>query len=180
MQEVYIYDAIRTPRGRRKAGGALNEIEPTALAAGLLDARKERNTLDTSRVDDVVPGCVSPVLDQGFDIGRGAVLLSSWDHSVPGVQVDPFCASGLEVVQLGAQRIRSGSDQLIVAGGVDSMSRVPARTGGVHRFVDQIGIEAFVVRANELADRHGERFRAPDGFATKTGSRSDKLNALFA
>jgi acetyl-CoA C-acetyltransferase len=130
MQEVYIYDAVRTPRGRGKAGGALNEIKPTALAAGLLDALKERNGLDTSRVDDVVLGCVSPVLDQGFDIGRGAVLLSSWDHAVPGVQVDRFCASGLEAVQQAAQRIRSGWDQLIVAGGVDSMSRVPMGASG--------------------------------------------------
>jgi acetyl-CoA C-acetyltransferase len=130
MQEVYIYDAVRTPRGRGKAGGALNEVKSTALAAGLLDALKERNGLDTSRVDDVVLGCVSPVLDQGFDIGRGAVLLSSWDDSVPGVQVDRFCASGLEAVQQAAQRIRSGWDQLIVAGGVDSMSRVPMGAAG--------------------------------------------------
>src|SRR5882757_5393236 len=130
MQEVYIYDAVRTPRGRGKAGGALNEVKPTTLAAGLLDALKERNQLDTSRVDDVVLGCVSPVLDQGFDIGRGAVLVSSWDHAVPGVQVDRFCASGLEAVQQAAQRIRSGWDQLIVAGGVDSMSRVPMGASG--------------------------------------------------
>jgi len=130
MQEVYIYDAVRTPRGRGKASGALNEIKPTALAAGLLDALKDRNGLDTSRVDDVVLGCVSPVLDQGFDIGRGAVLLSSWDYAVPGVQVDRFCASGLEAVQQAAQRIRSGWDQLIVAGGVDSMSRVPMGASG--------------------------------------------------
>jgi acetyl-CoA C-acetyltransferase len=130
MQQVYIYDAVRTPRGRGKASGALNEIKPTALAAGLLDALKERNGLDTSRVDDVVLGCVSPVLDQGFDIGRGAVLLSSWDYAVPGVQVDRFCASGLEAVQQAAQRIRSGWDQLIVAGGVDSMSRVPMGASG--------------------------------------------------
>lgn len=130
MQEVYIYDTVRTPRGRGKAGGALYEIKPTALAAGLLNALRERNGLDTTRVDDVVLGCVSPVLDQGFDIGRGAVLLSSWDNSVPGVQVDRFCASGLEAVQQGAQRIRSGWDQLIVAGGVDSMSRVPMGASG--------------------------------------------------
>jgi len=83
MQEVYIYDAVRTPRGRGKAGGALNEVKPTTLAAGLLDALKERNQLDTSRVDDVVLGCVSPVLDQGFDIGRGAVLLSSGTMRFP-------------------------------------------------------------------------------------------------
>ncbi len=130
MQDVYIYDAVRTPRGRGKAGGSLNEVKPTALAAGLLDALRERNGLDTSRVDDVVLGCVSPVLDQGFDIGRGAVLLSSWDDAVPGVQVDRFCASGLEAVQQAAQRIRSGWDQLIVAGGVDSMSRVPMGASG--------------------------------------------------
>ena len=130
MHQVYIYDAVRTPRGRGKAGGALNEIKPTALAAGLLDALKARNGLDTSRVDDVVLGCVSPVLDQGFDIGRGAVLLSSWDDTVPGVQIDRFCASGMEAVQQAAQRIRSGWDQLIVAGGVDSMSRVPMGASG--------------------------------------------------
>lgn len=125
MQEVYIYDAIRTPRGRGRANGSLHEVKPVNLVVGLLEELRARHDLDTSQVDDVVLGCVTPVLEQGFDVARMAVLLSSWDEGVPGVQLNRFCSSGLEAVQQAAGRIRSGWENLIVAGGVESMSRVP-------------------------------------------------------
>ncbi|WP_339097659.1 acetyl-CoA C-acetyltransferase [Deinococcus sp. VB142] len=125
VQEVYIYDAVRTPRGRGRASGSLHEVKPVQLVVGLLEGLKERNSLDTAQVDDVILGCVTPLLEQGFDIARVAVLLSSWDESVPGVQLNRFCSSGLEAVQQAAGRIRGGWDNLIVAGGVESMSRVP-------------------------------------------------------
>lgn len=178
MQEVYIYDAVRTPRGRGKAGGALNEIKPTALAASLLDALKARNALDTSRVDDVVLGCVSPVLDQGFDIGRGAVLLSSWDDTVPGVQVDRFCASGLEAVQQAAQRIRSGWDQLIVAGGVDSMSRVPMGAAGGSLFDPASALKmGFVpqgISADLIATMEGVTREEVDAYSVESHRRATR------
>ena len=125
VQEVYIYDAVRTPRGRGRASGSLHEVKPVQLVVGLLEGLKERNSLDTAQVDDVILGCVTPLLEQGFDIARVAVLLSSWDEGVPGVQLNRFCSSGLEAVQQAAGRIRGGWDSLIVAGGVESMSRVP-------------------------------------------------------
>jgi len=177
MAEVYIYDAVRTPRGRGKASGALHEIKPTALVAGLLDELKERNALDTSKVDDVVLGCVSPVMDQGFDIGRAAVLLSSWDHSVPGVQVDRFCASGLEAVQLAAQRIRSGWDHLIVAGGVESMSRVPMGAAGGSIFDPMSAIDmAFVpqgISADLIATMEAYTRADVDAYALESQRRAN-------
>ena len=130
VQEVYIYDAVRTPRGRGRANGSLHEVKAIDLLVGLMEALKERNDLDTSKVDDLVLGCVTPVSEQGFDIARNAVLASSWDEGVPGVQLNRFCASGLEAVQQSAERIRSGWDNLIVAGGVESMSRVPMGSDG--------------------------------------------------
>lgn len=124
-QEVYIYDAVRTPRGRGRASGSLHEVKPTDLVVTLLEELKSRHRLDTAQVDDVILGCVMPVLEQGFDVARMAVLLSSWDQGVPGVQLNRFCSSGLEAVQQAAGRIRSGWEHLMVAGGVESMSRVP-------------------------------------------------------
>lgn len=131
MPEVaYIYDAIRTPRGKGKAGGSLYEVKPVTLGAGLLKALQSRHDLDTSRVDDVVMGCVSPVGEQGGDIAKTIVQFAQWDESVPGVQLDRFCASGLEAVNLAAMKIASGWESLVVAGGVESMSRVPMGTAG--------------------------------------------------
>ena len=131
VKEVYIYDAIRTPRGRGRANGTLHEVRPIDLMVGLLETLKERTQLDTSKVDDLVLGVVTPVQEQGNDIARLAINNSSWDENVSGVQLNRFCASGLEAVQQGAERIRSGWDNLIVAGGVESMSRVaPGSDGG--------------------------------------------------
>jgi acetyl-CoA C-acetyltransferase len=128
--DAFIYDAIRTPRGKGKAGGSLHEVKPIRLVTGLLEALKERNDLDTSRVDDVVMGCVSPLGEQGSVIPKIALLMSSWDQSVAGVQLSRFCASGLEAVNLAAMKVASGWEDLVVAGGVESMSRVPMGSDG--------------------------------------------------
>lgn len=128
--EVYIYDAIRTPRGRGKPDGALNEVTPVKLAAGLLKALKKRNHLKSKDIDALLMGCVSPVGDQGADIAKAAALLAGWNPSIPGIQINCFCASGLEAINLGAMRIASGSEQLVVAGGVESMSRLPLGSDG--------------------------------------------------
>ncbi|YAL82991.1 acetyl-CoA C-acetyltransferase [Dermacoccaceae bacterium W4C1] len=129
--QAIIYDALRTPRGKGKAGGALHEVKPIDLVVGLLDALRERNPdLDPAVIDDIVLGCVSPVGDQGADIARVAALKAGMPETVAGVQLNRFCASGLEAVNQAAARVRSGFEDLIVAGGVESMSRVPMASDG--------------------------------------------------
>ncbi|MHA6138259.1 acetyl-CoA C-acetyltransferase [Pseudomonas mohnii] len=130
MTQALIFDAIRTPRGKGKADGALHSVKPVNLVAGLFTALQQRTALDTSQVDDVVLGCVTPVGDQGADIAKTAAQVADWDVSVAGVQINRFCASGLEAVNLGAMKIRSGFEDLVVVGGVESMSRVPMGSDG--------------------------------------------------
>lgn len=127
---AYIYDAVRTPRSKGKKDGTLHEVKPIDLGAGLLKGLQSRHDLDTSYVDDVVMGCVSPVGEQGSDIAKMIVQRANWDESVAGVQLDRFCASGLEAVNFAAQKIASGWEDLVVAGGVESMSRVPMGSSG--------------------------------------------------
>lgn len=133
---AYIFDAIRTPRSKGKAGGSLHEVKPVALAAGLLRELQQRNDLDTSVVDDVILGCVTPVGEQGSCIAKAAVQYAGWDESVAGFQLDRFCASGLEAVNTAAQKIASGWEDLIVAGGVECMSRVKMGSNGGAMFSD--------------------------------------------
>lgn len=130
MTQAFIFDALRTPRGKGKADGALHSVKPVNLVAGLLRALQQRTALDTSQVDDVVLGCVTPVGDQGSDIAKTATQVADWDVSVAGVQINRFCASGLEAVNLGAMKVRSGFEELVVVGGVESMSRVPMGSDG--------------------------------------------------
>ncbi|AZE90732.1 acetyl-CoA C-acetyltransferase [Pseudomonas orientalis] len=130
MTQALIFDAIRTPRGKGKADGGLHSVKPVNLVAGLLTALAQRNDLDTRQVDDIVLGCVTPVGDQGADIAKTAALVADWDVSVAGVQINRFCASGLEAVNLGAMKVRSGFEDLVVVGGVESMSRVPMGSDG--------------------------------------------------
>ncbi|MBT9572955.1 MAG: acetyl-CoA C-acetyltransferase [Pseudomonas umsongensis] len=130
MTQALIFDALRTPRGKGKPSGALHSVKPVSLVAGLLTALQQRTDLDTSQVDDVVLGCVTPIGDQGSDIAKTAVQVAEWDVSVAGVQINRFCASGLEAVNLGAMKVRSGFEDLVVVGGVESMSRVPMGSDG--------------------------------------------------
>jgi len=123
-RDAYIFDAIRTPRGKGKKDGSLYEVKPVTLLGNLLNNLQERNDLDTSQVEDIVIGCVSPVGEQGGDIAKIAALYAGWDDVVSGFQLNRFCASGLEAVNLAAMKIRSGWEELVVAGGVESMSRV--------------------------------------------------------
>ncbi|MGO2817221.1 MAG: acetyl-CoA C-acetyltransferase [Brevibacterium aurantiacum] len=130
MSEAYIYDAVRTPRGKNR-GGALHSVKPIDLVTGLIDALRERNPdLDDKAIDDLVLGVVSPVGEQGGDIARTAALVAGLDESVAGVQVNRFCASGLEAVNIAAQKVGSGFENLVLAGGVESMSRVPLGSDG--------------------------------------------------
>lgn len=135
-QSAYIYDAIRTPRGKGKKDGSLYTIKPVQLAAGLLTELQARHDLDTAQVEDVVLGCAQPVGEQGSDIAKGALLYAGWDDGVPGVQLDRYCASGLDAVNQAAGRIASGWEDLIVAGGVESLSRIPMGSAGGAVFND--------------------------------------------
>lgn len=127
---AYIFDAVRTPRSKGKPGGSLHEVKPIDLGAGLLRALRDRHDLDTAYVDDVVMGCVTPIGEQGSDVAKMIVQNADWDESVAGVQLDRFCASGLEAVNIAAQKVASGWEDLVVAGGVESMSRVPMGSNG--------------------------------------------------
>jgi len=128
MAEAFVFDAIRTPRGRGKSSGSLHEVKPITLLTGVLKELQRRHDLDTAQVDDVVMGCVTPVGEQGSCIAKTAALAAGWDFRASGVQLNRFCASGLEAVNMAAQKVRSGWEDLVVAGGVESMSRVPLGT----------------------------------------------------
>ena len=130
MSEAFVYDAIRTPRGKGKKDGSLHEVKPVNLLAGLLTELQRRNDLDTAAVDDVVMGVVSPIGEQGSVLPKVAALKAGWDWRCSGVQLNRFCASGLEAVNMAAMKVRSGWEDLVVAGGVESMSRVPIGSDG--------------------------------------------------
>ena len=130
MADAYIYDAVRTPRGRGKKDGALHEITALSLATQVLEALRDRNDLDTSHVDDVVLGCVAPVGEQGSDIARTAVLNADYAQTTAGVQINRFCASGLEACNMAAAKVMTGEAEMAIGGGVESMSRVPMGSDG--------------------------------------------------
>ncbi len=130
MIDAYIFDAVRTPRGKGKQTGSLYEAKPIQLLQTVMDAIQKRNNLDTKNVNDLFIGCVTPLWDQGANIAKAALLYSGWDQSIPGMQLNRFCASGLESVNMAAMKIRAGWGNLVLAGGVESMSRVPMGSDG--------------------------------------------------
>ncbi|MGE4013786.1 MAG: beta-ketoacyl synthase N-terminal-like domain-containing protein, partial [Alphaproteobacteria bacterium] len=136
MTDAYIFDAVRTPRGKGKKDGSLHEVRPIELAVTALAALRDRNELDTSKVDDVVFGVVEPAGEQGADITRLAVLHAGYDQSVSGIQINRFCSSGLDAVNFASAQVMSGQADLTVAGGVESMSRVPMMAAGGAYYTD--------------------------------------------
>jgi len=130
MTHAMIFDAVRTPRGKGKKDGSLHSVKPVDLLGGLLNQLQARHDFDPAEVDDVVMGCVSPVGEQGSVLPKTALLKAGWDYRVSGVQINRFCASGLEAVNMAAQKVASGWEDLVVAGGVESMSRVPMGSDG--------------------------------------------------
>jgi acetyl-CoA C-acetyltransferase len=130
MADAYIYDAVRTPRGKGKKDGSLHEITGLSLATQVLEALRDRNDLDTSKVDDVILGCVTPVGELGADIARTAVLSAGWAQTTAGVQINRFCASGLEAVNMAAAKVKAGEADFAVGGGIEAMSRVPMGSDG--------------------------------------------------
>jgi acetyl-CoA C-acetyltransferase len=153
MESAYIYDAVRTPRGKGKQDGSLHRVKPVRLLAGLLTALASRNRLDPADVDDVIAGCASATGEQGAAIGKAAALLAGWPDTVPGMQLDRFCASGLEAVNIAAAKVMSGMESLVVAGGVESMSRVPmGAAGGAIPLDPELMNRAFYVAQGVSAD----------------------------
>ena len=130
MTEAFVFDALRTPRGKGKKDGSLHEVKPITLLTGLLTELQQRNGFDTAAVDDIVMGIVSPIGEQGSVLPKVAAIKAGWDFTTAGVQINRFCASGLEAVNMAAQKVRSGWEDLVVAGGVESMSRVPIGADG--------------------------------------------------
>jgi acetyl-CoA C-acetyltransferase len=175
--EAYIYDAVRTPRGRGKSDGSLHEIQPVDLLATVLKAIKNRNDLDTSYIDDVIMGCVSPIGEQGADIARTAVLAAGYAQSVAGVQVNRFCSSGLEAVNMAAAYVMSGQVDMLVAGGVESMSRVPMGSDGGAlmmnpQIISQHKIVPQGISADLIATKYGYSRNDVDTFAVESVRRA--------
>lgn len=159
MTEAYIYDHVRTPRGKGKADGSLHEVTPVELASQTLRALRDRNELDTSIVDDVVLGCVAPVGEQGADIARIAALNADYAESVPGKQINRFCASGLEAVNTAAAQVMSGQSDMVIGGGVEAMSRVPMGSdGGAWPTDPQVAQKLYFVPQGISADLIATKF----------------------
>lgn len=175
--EAYIYDAIRTPRGRGKKNGSLYEVKPIDLVVTLLHELQQRYALDTAEVEDLILGCVTPIGEQGGDIAKAAVLYAGWDERVSGLQINRFCASGLEAVNLAAMKIRSGWSDLLVAGGVESMSRVAMGSDGGALMFDpavnaKVGFVPQGISADLIATRQGYSREALDQYALRSQQRA--------
>jgi acetyl-CoA C-acetyltransferase len=188
MAEAFVYDHLRTPRGKGKAAGSLHEVKPVDLVVGLLDEVRKRNPeLDVDRVDDVVLGVVSPLGEQGGDIAKTAALAAGYPETVAGVQLNRFCASGLEAVNQAAMRVRSGFEDLILAGGVESMSRVPMGSDGGAWAMDpatalSTGFVPQGIGADLIATIEGWGRADVDAYAAESHHRAAKAwaNGYFA
>lgn len=179
MNEAYVYDAVRTPRGRGKSDGSLHEVQPIQLLTSVLKSIQIRNQLDTNYVDDVIMGCVTTIGEQGADIARTAVLEAGYAESVAGVQLNRFCSSGLEAINQAAAYVMSGQVDLIVAGGVESMSRVAMGTDGGALFMNpQIVARHRIVpqgiSADLIATKYGYSRTDVDSFAVESYRRAEK------
>ena len=177
MPEAFIYDHVRTPRGRGKPDGSLHEVTALRLAEVALRALKERNDLDTRRVDDVVLGCVDPVGEAGGDIARAAALVADYGTHVPGVQINRFCASGLDAVNFAAAQVMAGQHDMTVGGGVESMSRVGlGASGGAWPVDPAIAIKSWFmpqgVSADLIASKYGFSRDDCDAYAVESQKRS--------
>ena len=177
MTDVFIYDHVRTPRGRGKKDGSLHEVPSVRLAAKVLEAVRDRNGLDTAKVDDIVMGCVDPVMDAGSVIPKAAAFEAGYSTKAPGVQLSRFCASGLDAVNLGAAKIAQGADDIVIAGGVESMSRVGLGMSGGAWFMDpSVNFPAYFmpqgVSADLIATKYGFSRDDVDAYAVESQKRA--------
>jgi acetyl-CoA C-acetyltransferase len=179
MADAFIYDHVRTPRGRGKSDGSLHEVTALALAATPLKALKERNNLNVGDVDDVVLGCVDPVGEAGGDIARMAALSAGYGNTVPGVQINRFCASGLDAVNFAAAQVMSGQHSLTIGGGVESMSRVGMLSSGAAWPMDpSIAVPSYFmpqgISADLIATKYGFSRDDVDAYAVESQNRAEK------
>ncbi len=179
MTDCYIYDTVRTPRGKGKKNGTLHEVTALELATQVLNNIKDRTKIDTADVDDVVLGCVAPVAEQGACIARTAVLNADYDQSVSGVQINRFCASGLEATNMAAAQVMSGQSQMSIGGGVESMSRVPMGSDGGAMVADpSVAIKNYFVpqgiSADLIATKYGFSRDDVDSYAVESQKRAKK------
>ena len=179
MPEAYIYDHVRTPRGKGKSDGSLHEVTALALAAAPLKALKARNNIKQDMVDDVVLGCVDPVGEAGSDIARFAALEAGYGEAVPGIQINRFCASGLDAVNFAAAQVMSGQHELTVGGGIESMSRVGiGASGGAWPVDPSIAVPSYFmpqgVSADLIATKYGFSRDACDAYAVQSQQRAAK------
>ena len=177
MTDAYIYDAVRSPRGKGKKDGSLHEVTSLKLAADMLKSLEERNNLPTEQVEDVILGCVTPVGEQSTDIARSAVLYAGWDESTPGVQINRFCASGLEAVNMAANQVKAGAGDLYVAGGIEMMSRVPMGSDGAALALDPwLAFNTYFVpqgiSADIIATKYGFSRDDVDAYAVESQKRA--------
>ena len=177
MTTAYIYDAIRTPRGKGKKNGSLHEITALSLATQQLEALRDRNDLDTSKVDDVILGCVHQVKGQGADIARSAVITANWDEACAGLSINRFCASGLEAVNIAAAKVMSGMSDMVVGGGVESLSRIPMGSDGGAMGVDPtIAFDHHIIpqgiSADLIATKYGFSRDDCDAYAVESQKRT--------
>ncbi|MQB44221.1 acetyl-CoA C-acetyltransferase [Rhizobium sp. ICMP 5592] len=177
MTEVFIYDHVRTPRGRGKKDGSLHEVPSVRLAAKTLEAIRDRNGLDTGTVDDIIMGCVDPVMEAGAVIPRGAAFEAGYSTKAPGMQISRFCASGLDAVNFGAAKIAQGADDIVIAGGVESMSRVGLGMSGGAWFMDpSVNFPAYFmpqgVSADLIATKYGFSRDDVDAYAVESQKRA--------
>ena len=177
MNEAYIYDAVRTPRGKGKKSGSLHEITSLSLATQALQAIPERTGIDTANVDDVVLGCVAPVGEQGSDIARIAVLNAEYAETTAGVQIDRFCASGLEACNMAASKVMTGEADMAIGGGVEAMSRVPmGSNGGAWSMDPTIAIKTYFapqgIGADTIATKWGFSRDDVDAYAIESQQRA--------
>ncbi|NNK37677.1 MAG: acetyl-CoA C-acetyltransferase [Xanthomonadales bacterium] len=187
MTEAYIYDHVRSPRGRGKQGGSLNSITPMNLATQVLVALRDRNELDTSILDDVILGCVSPVGEQGANVARVAAICADYAESVPGKQINRFCASGLEAINSAASQVMSGQSDAVVGGGLEAMSRVPMGSDGGAMAIDpQTAYKSYFapqgIGADLIATLHGFSREDVDAYAVESQKRAANAwaNGYFA
>jgi len=177
MADAFIYDHVRTPRGRGKKDGSLHEVTAPELAATALRAIRDRNELDTKQLDDVILGCVDPVGEAGGDIARAAVFAAGYDKQVPGIQVNRFCASGLDAVNTGSAQVMSGQHDMVIAGGVESMSRIGMGASGGAWMVDpQIALPGYFmpqgISADLIATKYGFSRDDVDAYAVESQRRA--------
>lgn len=177
MTEAYIYDAVRTPRGRGRKDGSLHEITPMQLATQVLEAVRDRNEIDTENVDDVVLGCVAPVGEQGANIARVAAINAGYAETVAGFQLNRFCASGLEAVNVAAAKVMSGEADMAIGGGVESMSRVPMGSdGGAWPADPAVAFDSYFVpqgiSADLIATKYGHSRDDVDAYAVESQKRA--------